>query len=148
VIEKVAAIPQYAPLLAEHRLQGCRAQANRDLGMNGGKLCFQPWAAGRDFRVRGFLVNAPLAPFFELEMLDRVRYVHLCTIDVRRFESTIKHAAGRTDERLPREIFFVAGLLAYKDDASLRTAFTEDCLRGVPVQLASLALLDGAAQFI
>ena len=148
MVEEPAAILQYAPLLAEYRLQGRGAKADRNLRMNGGKLCLQPWTAGRDFRVRRLLVNAPLAPLFELEVLHRVRDVHLGTVDVRRFEPTVQNASCRSDERFAGEIFLVAGLLAHQDDASLRGAFTENCLRGVPVQLTSPALLDCAAQSV
>ena len=138
MIKEPAAIPQYAPLLAEYRLQGCRAKADRDLRMNSGKLCFQPWTTGRDFRVGRLLVNAPLAPLFKLKVLYRVRDVYLGTVDLRGLKPTIEYAAGRSDERFPREIFFVAGLLTHQDDASLRTALTENCLGSMPVQLAPL----------
>ena len=146
VIEKLAAIHQYPPLLAEYRLQGCGAKADRNLRMNGCKFGLQPGTTGRDFRVRGLLVNAPFAPLFELEVLHRVRDVHLGTVNLGRLKRTIEYAAGRPYERLAGEIFLVTGLFAHHDDASLRGTRTEDRLRGVPVQLTSPAFLDRSAQ--
>src|SRR5438876_10934008 len=57
-----------AKLRSEESLRRCRSQTDDDPGFDDGDFRFDPWTASSDLAGIGFLVNAPLAARFPLEM--------------------------------------------------------------------------------
>ena len=79
-------------------------------------------------------------------MLDDVRHVGIVAVDAGCFQSLIKHATGRADERLSLKIFVVPRLLANKNDARLAPALSKDSLRGILIEAAAPTILGCLAQ--
>src|SRR5205807_3529454 len=70
------------------------------------------------------LVNAAFAAGLPLEVLDDVRHVDLRAVDAGFPEGPVEQAAGGSDERMPFQIFGVAGL--FTDEHHRRALFSLD----------------------
>ncbi|MNM90582.1 hypothetical protein D3C81_1028480 [compost metagenome] len=125
-----------------------RRAAERDdhLGLDTLYLLFQPAVAGEDFALCGRLVQATLATWFPLEMLDGVGHIHAVARHARFLHRLLEQRAGRADKRQARQVFLVARLLAYQHDACLCWANAGHGLRGVLPQCAAAALVQGGGQ--
>jgi len=55
-----------------------------------------------------------------LKMFHHVGQVHLRGIDTGLLQSVVEQSAGRSNKRMPRPIFLVLGLLAYKHDRGFK----------------------------
>jgi hypothetical protein len=72
----------------------------------------KPRATRLDFAANRALVHAPLAARLPLEVFYCVRHVGAGSIDSGRSEAVVEHPTGGAHERSPRDVLFVAGLLA------------------------------------
>ena len=113
---------------AKDRLRRGRAQADENFRPNEAQFRLKPGPAGRDIARARFLVDAPFSARLPLEMLDRVGDVNGVAIDFRVDERSIEQLAGRTNERLPVQIFLITRLLAEEHECGLLRAFAEDGL--------------------
>ena len=129
----LATVLGQAELRSEQILRGGCAQADDDLRMNGRNLHLEPRATGRYLEGVGLLVQADFAPWFPLEVLDRVRDVNLSAIDPRRFEALIKQLTGRPDKWFPLLIFAITGLFPYQENGGMGCAFAKNYLGRFPV---------------
>ena len=91
-----------------------RAQTNHDFWSHRFQFGIQPGSAGGNLQRVRLLVDAAFAARLPLEMLDRISDENLFAVDAHLVESFIEHPAGRSDEGMPGEIFFIARLLAQK----------------------------------
>src|SRR5207247_640664 len=82
----------------------------------------------------------------ELEMLHGVGDIDLAAIDARVGERLVQESSGRPDERVARQILFVAGLLTHHHDPRAHRTLAQHRLRGIAVKVAALALLRGLPQ--
>ena len=102
---------------AQDRLRRSCPQAYDDLRLDQPNLRFQPRTTGVYLRRIGFLVDTALPTLLELEVLDHIGDVDLGAVDPSLFQRAIEQTSGRPHERDPLQIFFVAGLLAKKDQS-------------------------------
>src|SRR5438445_6384534 len=79
-------------------------------------------------------------------MIYDVCQVGMVAFDAGCFEPLVKHATGRTDERLSLKIFVVPRLLANQNDARLAPALSKDSLRGILIEGAAPTVLGCLAQ--
>jgi hypothetical protein len=77
---------------------------------------------------------------FPFEMLNSVGGVDVGPIDACGLEAFIKQLTGGSDKRLPLLVLAVAGLFPHQKNRGMGAAFSEDGLRGFPVEVASTAL--------
>lgn len=96
-----------------------------------------------DLTHAGLFVYAALAERLPLEVLDSVGQVGGVSVDAGFFHAGIEQASGGADEGMAHEIFLISGLLAYEHDGRRGTAFAEDGLRRMAVEIAAPAILDG-----
>ena len=125
----MAPLARDAERWAEQRLGSGGPEDDHDVRLYELKLELQPHPARRDLSaVRAFVQTsfAICAPF---EVLHRVRDEHAPAVDARLRESLVENAASRADERMPGEIFLVAGLLTYEDGGRRAWPLAEDGLR-------------------
>ena len=108
-------------------------------GPNPGDLGVQPRAAGAGLVRRRGLVDAALAAWLPLEVLHHVRDVHLPAVDAGIGEGAVQERAGRPDERYPRQILLVPGLLADEHQLGAARPCAEYRLRRVTPQIAGPA---------
>jgi hypothetical protein len=80
-------------------------------------------------------------------MLDHIRHISIAPGEADPGQSFVEQSAGGTDEGVTEFIFFVAGLLAYKQDSGARGTFPENGLRSVLPKIAAPAGGSGRAQF-
>jgi hypothetical protein len=85
-------------------------------------------------------MNAAFATRFPFEMFDNIGDVSLRPIDARLDKRIIKQPTGGTNERLAREIFFVAWLFADEHDCRALASFAEDSLRASFPKVAGFAI--------
>jgi hypothetical protein len=85
-------------------------------------------------------MNAAFATRFPFEMFDNIGDVSLRTIETSFVERAIKQAAGGTNKRFAREIFFIAWLFADKQNCGTFASFAEDSLRSPFPKVASFAI--------
>ena len=78
-------------------------------------------------------------------MFHRVGDVHGVAVDPRRLERVVEDMAGGTDERPPRDVLLIAGLLADEYDLGGSLPLPEDCLRRRLPKVAGLAMRRGIA---
>src|SRR4051812_36616436 len=135
-----AALLRHLEGLAEERLRRRRAKTDQHSRFDQEDLRLQPRTARGDFRAVGLGVNSPLAARLPLEVLDDVGDVDEAAIDAGFLQRAIEQLARRSEERMPREIFRVARLLADHHDVRSRRSFTEDRLRSQSVQVAGLTV--------
>jgi hypothetical protein len=76
-------------------------------------------------------MDAALAARLELETLDRVGDVDFQPVDTGIVEDLVEHLAGRTNERLARNVLLIARLLTDENDAGVFGSFAEHGLGGV-----------------
>src|SRR5437870_4025876 len=81
MIEEMPALLHQLVLFANDAACGGRPEADNRLGPDDRQLCPEPRLAGIDFRVRRLLMDAAFAALFELEVLHRIRDVHVIAID-------------------------------------------------------------------
>src|SRR5687768_15900853 len=99
----------------ENRLRRRRSQADYDFGLDHRHLRLEPRMARVYFRRFRFFMNAPLSALLELEMLDRIRHVHLRAVDARLLQRAVEQLAGGSDEWMSLLVLLIAGLLADED---------------------------------
>jgi hypothetical protein len=96
------------------------------------QLRLQPWLARPSFRNRRFLLNSPLAAFFELEVLYCVG-----DVDIRSIPASVKARSNNLPAGPKKgasdEVFLVTRLLSDHNDPRRRTALAPDRLSCVPV---------------
>src|ERR687887_611324 len=107
------------------------AEADVHLRRDDVELRVEPGPARGHLAPVRLLVDAPLAARLPLEVLDDVRDVGLPPVDPRLLERLVEDPAGRADERLPRLVLLVAGLLADEHHVRRPRALAEHCLRRV-----------------
>lgn len=126
---------------AEQTLRRSCPQADNELRTNGSNLRFQPWAAGRYFKRVWLLMQADLSAWFPFEMLNSIGDVDFGPIDPRGLEAFIKQLTGGPDERLPLQVFAIAGLLSHQEKCAMGSPFPKDGLCRFAIKIASLTLL-------
>src|SRR3954452_7433493 len=99
------------------------------------------WRQASISLLRGRFMHATLAARLPFEMLDGIGNVEFGAIEAGVHECTVKYCARGTDERMPFQIFDIAGLLANQDGAGARVAFAEYGLGGIAPQRASGTVL-------
>jgi hypothetical protein len=140
-LDRLAAVLRHPEAAPEERLSRRRAERNEHVRSDESQLGVEPRPARGELRRVGLVVDPALAARLPLEVLDRVRDVHLTAIDAGFLECFVEHAAGGPDERMTGDVFLVTGLLA--DEHYLRRcrAFTEHGLRCVAPQVATATLV-------
>src|SRR6266550_875751 len=126
---KRRALRAHAKFGTEDRLGSSGTEADDDAWLDDVDFCLQPWAARSDLRGVRLLVDALFSARLPLEVLHHIRHVNLRAVDARLVERAIEQSAGGTDERLPLQIFRVAGLLADEHHRRRLLSLTEDGLR-------------------
>lgn len=131
---------------AEKRLSRRGSKRHDDFGLHGVDFRLQPWPACLDLDAAGLCVDPPLAAPNKSEMLHRI-----CDIDVGFVDLGIAHrgpqqSTSRPDERMARQIFGVARLLADEHESRPRIPFTEHRLCRVDVEIAALTVAGSSAQ--
>jgi hypothetical protein len=129
-----------AELRSEQRLPGRRAEHDDHLRVDELELGVEPLLARHDLPPVRLVVEAALAACLPLEVLDRVREIHVAPLDLRVGERLVEDASGRSDERVAGEVLAVAGLLAHQHHAGRRRAFPEHGLRRPTVEIAGFAV--------
>jgi hypothetical protein len=128
-------------LPAQQRLRRRRSETHNRARLHQANFRVEPGAARRDLARVGFLVNAPLAARFPLEVLDDVGHIHGSPIDRHLREHAIQELACRSDKGTAGEIFGVARLLADQHQLGPSAAFAEDGLRAALPEIAGAAVL-------
>src|SRR5688500_20180492 len=93
-------------------------------------------------------MDAALAARLPLEVLHGVGDEHLAARDAGFLERAIEHAARRPDERLPRAILLIPGLLTHDEHAARGLAFTEHAVCGVLVKRTPATVLHRLGQLL
>lgn len=135
---------------AEEGLGSYGSEADDEFRTDGFDLGFEPRAAGVDFFHAGFLMDAEFAAGFPFEVFDGVGDVDLAAIDAGVFEALVEEFSSGADERSSLLVFLVTGLFADHHDVGADVGgfgfsfeFTEDCLGGVAIEVAAMAVLNG-----
>jgi hypothetical protein len=123
------------------------AQANDDLRADLCQFGLQPWETRVDLARRRFLVDAALAPFFELKVLDGIRQVKIGAIQIGIVEGPVEQTSRRSHERLTGQVFFIAGLFSDQEGARPRRSRAQHRLRRVTKKIAALAALHRIAEY-
>src|SRR5687767_11797803 len=144
--EELAALFGHAKLRTEQCLRSRRAQGHNHFRFDYGSFSLEPGATGSNLQCVWFFVYAPFAARLPLEMFDDVRDVCLFAINACFFQRFIEQATGWSNERLARQIFFIAGLFADKHHYRPARAFTEDGLRSAFPKIATFAISRSRAQ--
>src|SRR5438270_7716144 len=144
--DDLAAVLHQLELRAEYGLCGGGTEAHEDLRFHRAELRLEPGAARLDFRCPRLLVDAALAAWLPLEMLDRVGDVDVASRDPRVLERLVEHCAGGPDEWCALAVFLVARLLADKHHTSLVRPGAEDDLRCSLVKIAAAAFMRGGTE--
>src|SRR5262249_37672719 len=112
----------------------------------------EPDLAALDFVGIGPLVQPPLAPHLMLEVLHRVGDENLAARNSSIRQRTVEHPPGRADERLAREVFLIAWLLAHQHHVRGLARLARHRLGGVLVKRAARhscsALASSASELI
>jgi hypothetical protein len=141
-----AAPLRYLECASKQRLCGGSSKADDDAWLNSGDFGVEPWTACGNLHRARLRVDAALAARLPVEMLYGVRYVDFAPVDSGGDQRLIQHRSCGTDEGLPGEVFFVAGLLAYKHDFRVRGTFSENRLRSLLPEIAAATFLRSLAQ--
>lgn len=90
------------------------------------------------FTDAGRAVKATFAPgvLGPLEMLDRIRDVHVFAVDPRRVEGVVEQSSGGSDERLASLVLRVPRLLTHDHDVRGARSFAEDGLGAELIEMA------------
>ena len=136
----MAALFGDAKLWTKKSLGRCGPECDYDFRFDECDLGFEPGMTSGDLDSVWFLVDPALAARLPLEMLDDVGDVGLFAIYPGVFERIVEKLAGRTNKRFAGQIFFVARLLADKQDGRASRAFAENGLRAAFPEVASLAI--------
>ena len=145
-VERFAAARGDRHRAAEDGLRRRRAHAHDDVRLHRGELRLEPAVTRTDLDEIRLRMQAPLAARLPLEVLHRVRDVHVFARDPRRLERRVEDPPGGTDERVPLLIFLVARLLADEHERGARRALAEHGLCGVLVKSARRAATRGARE--
>src|SRR5688572_24282041 len=145
-LDELSALFADTEITPKQSLRSGRAKADEHLGLDNFQLRFQPWPARRDLARVRFLVNAPLPFRFPFEVLHRVRDIDLVAVDARFLQRLVEQLSRRSHERLPLQIFVVAGLFAHEHHPGRAFAFAEDRLRPCFPQRTGLTTRRGFAQ--
>src|SRR5687768_2467384 len=127
--DRLATLLRDAKAWAEYHLRRERPKAHHDTRLNDLELRFEPRSARATFRGIWRLVQPLLVPVsarirsatdhpdrsVPLEVLYRVRDVHLGPIDARLAERFVEETTGRPNKRLSGDVLLVAGLLSNED---------------------------------
>jgi hypothetical protein len=148
VVEEIPALFKQPVLFADHSARRRGAETNNNLGPNASQFRPKPRLAGNNFGIGWLFVDTPLAAFFELEMLHRIRDVDIRAINSSLFQCPAQQSACRTHEGMAGTIFLVAGLFADQDDASRGWTFPKYGLGRMAIQVAASARLRGVPQLI
>src|SRR5690348_4322724 len=145
---RAASFLRHPEALPHDRLRRCRAETDDDLGCDEPNLLLQPWMTRPNLGVVRFLVNAALCLLaaLPLEVLHRVRDVHVVAIDARLLERAVQQLSGRTDKRMTRPILLIPRLLADYHDTRLLGSFAEYCLRAQSPEVTPTTRHRGVAQ--
>jgi len=125
-----APLPGDAEGIAEQGLCRHRAQADDNPRLHPIEFGGQPLPAGGLLGGVGALVQARLAAWLVLEMLDGVGEVERLAIQPRLGHGAVQQAAGGTNKRLAGEILLRARLLADQHRRRVRRATPEHRLGG------------------
>src|SRR3954466_15274685 len=145
-LDDLSAALGHAELLAEQSLSRRSPQTNDHLGLNRSDLSIEPGPACRDLHRIRFFMDATLAAWLPLKMLDRVADVNQAAIDAGFIKSFVEHRSGWTDERAAFQIFFVTRLLAHEHYLCVRATFAKHRLRAAQPWRTRLARLRGFAK--
>ena len=135
-----ASMRRHLELRVDHRLRRCGAETDDHTRPHERNFGIEPRATRCNLGRVWFLVDPALAARLPLEMLDDVGDVGLFAIYPGVFERIVEKLAGRTNKRFAGQIFFVARLLADKQDGRASRAFAENGLRAAFPEVASLAI--------
>jgi hypothetical protein len=91
-------------------------------------------------------VQPAFAAHFMLEMLDRIGDEGLFPRDPGIVQRLVEDPAGRADERLAGDVFFVARLLTHQHEGGVAWAFARHRLRSVTVERTARAAFLGLGQ--
>ena len=145
-LEELAALFGYAKLRAEQRLRRRRAEGHNHFGFDYSNFRLEPGTTRGNLQGVWLFVYAPFSARLPLEMFDNIRDVRLFAIDAGVFQCFIEQTAGWSNERLARQIFFIAGLFADKHHYRPASAFAEDGLRSAFPKIATFAISSRSAQ--
>src|SRR5207244_7685308 len=146
VLDRLPAVLGHLEAPAEQRLCRGGAEGHEDSWGDETELPVEPGPAGGDLGGVRLVVDAPLAARLPLEVLDRVRHVHLLAVDAGRFERLVEHAAGGTDERMTCEVLLVTGLLTDEHHLRAHETFTEHRLCCVAPEVAAATVVHCTTQ--
>jgi hypothetical protein len=141
-LSPVAADPDLRP---EQRLGRSRAKEHDRARRDDRELGAQPWKACVHLPTIGLLVDPPLSPCLEAEVLDHVGDVGVAWGDPGLIETLVEDPARRADERVAFDVLAVAGLLADQHQRRRLRAFAHYRLRGPLMEVAGSTCLDRAA---
>lgn len=116
-----------------------RAVAPRATIRSGAELKFsaQPPRATLDFTGVRFVMKAPFAASFELEVLDRIGHVTERTVDAGFLQTLVDQPARGSDERLAGDVLLISWLFANWYNSRLGRAFAEHGLGGMFIEIAA-----------
>ena len=143
-LHAVDQLEEIAPLLgdpelgSEHRLGRRGAEAAQDLRLHDRQLLGPPLPARRDLLGVRLLVQADLPLRLPLEVLHRVRHVHVAAVDLGLDEGPVEELARRADERVPGLVLQIAGNLTHQHQIGVLGPFPEHGLGAELVQVARL----------
>ena len=144
--EELAALFGHPKLWTEQRLRSRRTEGHNHFRFDHRNFRLEPGTTRGDLQCVWLFVYAPFSARLPLEMFDDIRDVRLFAIDAGVFQRFIKQTTGWSNERLARQIFFIAGLFADKHHYRPASAFTEDGLRAAFPKIATFAISSSRAQ--
>src|SRR5512132_546763 len=124
---------------AQQRLGRRRPEHHEGAGPDEAKLRVEPRFARVDLAALRALMDAPLAAFLELEVLDDVGDVDVAALDPDGLEGSVELATGRSHERTALAVLAIPGYLPDEHDARPAPPLAKYGLRGVAVQVAPAA---------
>src|SRR5207249_8836340 len=143
---KLTALFADSELRSEQSLSCSRPETDDNFWLNQSDFSLEPRTAGSNLTCVRFFVNATLSARLPFEVLDYVSDVSLRTIDAGFGQRIVKQTPGGADKRFARQIFFVAGLFADKDDFGATGSFAKYRLRAALPKIAGFAIGRGVAK--
>ena len=137
--DHLAPLSGHANLRPHDALRRRRSEDDDQLRPHAGDLGVQPRAAGPHLVRGGRLVDPALAAWVPLEVLHHVRDVDQAPVDAGLGEGAVEQFAGRPNERYPRQILLVPGLLADEHQLGAARPCAEYRLGRVTPQIAGPA---------
>jgi len=119
VLEHFAAVARQKKRRAQQRLGRRRTQRHQQSRAYRSEFRVQPWEAGPHVLDSGSAVTADLALAPEPEMLHHISDIDVSPRYSGPLQGSVEHPASWPDERLTRDVFPVAGLLADQDHRGL-----------------------------